>query len=159
MSNKTQLQANNEKYASLIEVLKTKGTPSGEEVTEETNAYTAKLETLETAITALENELEGKASGGSGTNGQSAMVTFNGMYNTKFYYIEGSNMQVIENPNQEYAVDIPSLCVAYNPLGYQALSVFSGDASIIAQSGTVAAFLITGQATIVAVGNYVYEES
>ena len=34
----------------------------GEEVTEETNAYTEKLVELETAITALENELEGKAS-------------------------------------------------------------------------------------------------
>lgn len=37
-----------------------------EDVGTETNAYTAKLATLETAITALETELEGKASGGSG---------------------------------------------------------------------------------------------
>jgi hypothetical protein len=35
-------------------------------VTEETNAYTEKLATLETAITALENELEGKAASGGG---------------------------------------------------------------------------------------------
>jgi hypothetical protein len=39
---------------------------SGEDVTEETSAYTEKLATLETAIAALETELEGKASGGSG---------------------------------------------------------------------------------------------
>ena len=39
---------------------------AGEDVTTETNAYTAKLATLETAITALETELQGKASGGSG---------------------------------------------------------------------------------------------
>lgn len=37
-----------------------------EDVGTETNAYTTKLASLETAITALENELEGKASGGSG---------------------------------------------------------------------------------------------
>lgn len=39
---------------------------AGEEVTAETNEYTSKLASLETAITALETELEGKASGGSG---------------------------------------------------------------------------------------------
>lgn len=37
---------------------------SGEDVTDEVNAYAEKLVTLETAITALEQELEGKASGG-----------------------------------------------------------------------------------------------
>lgn len=37
-----------------------------EDVGTETSAYTAKLATLETAITALETELQGKASGGSG---------------------------------------------------------------------------------------------
>ena len=37
-----------------------------EDVTDETSAYTAKLVSLETAISALESELEGKASGGSG---------------------------------------------------------------------------------------------
>jgi hypothetical protein len=39
---------------------------AGEDVTSETNAYTTKLASLETAITALETELQGKASGGSG---------------------------------------------------------------------------------------------
>ena len=37
-----------------------------EDVGTETSAYTTKLTTLETAITALETELQGKASGGSG---------------------------------------------------------------------------------------------
>lgn len=37
----------------------------GEDVTAETNEYTDKLATLETAITALETELEGKAAGGT----------------------------------------------------------------------------------------------
>ena len=36
-----------------------------EEVTEETNAYTAKIASLETVVTALETELAGKASGGA----------------------------------------------------------------------------------------------
>lgn len=38
---------------------------TGEDVTDETNTYTSKLATLETAITELETELQGKASGGS----------------------------------------------------------------------------------------------
>lgn len=38
-----------------------------EDVGAETNAYTTKIGELETAITALETELEGKASGGSGS--------------------------------------------------------------------------------------------
>lgn len=42
---------------------------TGEDVTDETNAYTTKLASLETAITALETELAGKASGGSGGGG------------------------------------------------------------------------------------------
>lgn len=66
MSNKTQLQTNNIKYASLIETLRGKAAGgSGEDVTNETNAYTTKLASLETAVAALESELAGKASGGS----------------------------------------------------------------------------------------------
>lgn len=67
MSNKIQLQINNTKYVSLIETLRGKAAGnSGEDVTDETNTYTTKLAELETAIGALETELEGKASGGSG---------------------------------------------------------------------------------------------
>lgn len=46
--------------------LQNKAAATGEDVTSETIAYTTKLATLETAITALETELQGKASGGSG---------------------------------------------------------------------------------------------
>lgn len=46
--------------------LQNKATATGEDVTSEINAYTTKLATLETAITQLETELQGKASGGSG---------------------------------------------------------------------------------------------
>lgn len=39
----------------------------GEDVTEETNAYTDKITSLKSAITALETELQGKTSGGNGS--------------------------------------------------------------------------------------------
>lgn len=42
---------------------------AGEDVSAETNAYTSKLTILETAITQLETELQGKASGGSDSSG------------------------------------------------------------------------------------------
>lgn len=50
-----------------------------EDVSAETNAYTNKLATLETAITQLETELQGKASGGSGGGGsvETCTVTVN----------------------------------------------------------------------------------
>ena len=65
MSNKAQLHTTNTKVASLIETLRGKSAGS-EDVTAETNAYTEKITQLETAVTALETELAGKASGGSG---------------------------------------------------------------------------------------------
>lgn len=52
-----------------------------EDVATETNAYTTKIATLETAITALETELEGKASGGSGGGFEICKVTTNGLDN------------------------------------------------------------------------------
>lgn len=80
MSNKAQLQTNNTKYASLIDTLRGKSLPTGgEDVTTETNAYTTKLASLESAIAALESELEGKSAGGSGSaNVETCTVTFTG---------------------------------------------------------------------------------
>lgn len=63
MSNKSQLQTNNNEVASLIEVLRGKSV-GGEDVTAETDAYTSKIASLESAVVALENELAGKAGGG-----------------------------------------------------------------------------------------------
>lgn len=51
----------------------------GEDVTEETSAYTEKLATLETAITALETELEGKAAGGGSVGGVCPSLTITGI--------------------------------------------------------------------------------
>lgn len=60
----------NTNTTSLEEILNTVNSlpnagSGGEDVTAETEAYTAKIASLETAVTALESELEGKASGGS----------------------------------------------------------------------------------------------
>lgn len=84
MSNKTQLQTNNTEYASLIEILRGKAIPSGEDVTEETTAYTNTLAELTTAIGELKNDLAGKASGGSGGNIETCTVTIN-MDDTMFF--------------------------------------------------------------------------
>lgn len=49
---------------------------TGEDVTAETNDYTTKVAQLESAVTALETELAGKASG-SGANFETSIVTIN----------------------------------------------------------------------------------
>lgn len=49
--------------------------PNYEDVTDETNAYTTKLASLETAVAALESELEGKASGGSSNGVEVEVIT------------------------------------------------------------------------------------
>lgn len=75
MSNyNTTLQNNN---SSLEEIItKINELPeAGEGVTDETTAYTTKLAVLDSAITALETELEGKASGGSGGSVETCTVT------------------------------------------------------------------------------------
>lgn len=110
MSNKTQLQTNNEKYASLIETLRGKAAGSGgEDVSAETTAYTEKLETLETAITALETELEGKASGGSGGNIETCTVslhtnTASFSYFIYTQYIDGTINHIIDRTGSYYGV-------------------------------------------------------
>jgi hypothetical protein len=53
----------------------TGGGGDSSDVTAETNAYTEKLATLETAITALENELQGKATGGGSIEAWTGNIT------------------------------------------------------------------------------------
>lgn len=67
MTNTERIQANNEELRRTIEMAENlpDAGSGGEDVTSETNEYTAKLGILETAITELESELKGKASGGS----------------------------------------------------------------------------------------------
>ena len=71
IANSVRRKSNISKEMSLDEIAEeinniSGGSGGGEDVTAETNAYTTKLASLETAITALETELAGKASGGSG---------------------------------------------------------------------------------------------
>ena len=66
----TRIQGHVDEQADLIAQCKTalqgKVGGSGEDVTTETNAYTTELAELTTAVTALEEELAGKAAGGGG---------------------------------------------------------------------------------------------
>lgn len=69
-----------------------------EDVTDETTAYTTKLASLETAITALEAELEGKASGGGSTNIEVYTGTINNtspMENAYVLYLD-ANLNRVE---------------------------------------------------------------
>lgn len=78
MSNyNTILQTNNSSLEEIITQLNNMpdaGNTTGEDVTEETTAYTAKIDQLETAVAALETELQGKASGG-GSGGNESIET------------------------------------------------------------------------------------
>ena len=61
---------------------------TGEDVTAETNAYTEKITQLTSAVTALENELAGKASGGgaSSTEKLVGVINYNTTYDTIIHY-------------------------------------------------------------------------
>lgn len=75
----------------------TKANPSGggtgEDVTTETNAYTTKIASLETAVTALENELAGKASGGGSGEPQMIDITIQNSYIPIYYFDSSSTLQ------------------------------------------------------------------
>ena len=79
---------------------------SGEDVTDETSAYTTKLTELETAIAALETELEGKASGGSGGGDVPTCTITIKSFDANINYCEYVNYQ---NGVYEYHIDL------YNP--------------------------------------------
>lgn len=102
MSNKTQLQTNNTELSSLIEVLRGKATggSSGlEDVTEETETYTAKLNELTNAVTALENELNGKA-GIGGASFETCTVCVYAFYLSEVTYTdETGTLKTIRVPS------------------------------------------------------------
>lgn len=75
------------------------GAGSEEDVTEEVNNYTAKIASLESAVAALETELAGKASGGSGGGSNSEVVetcavnlTVPANCNLVYTYVENGNV-------------------------------------------------------------------
>lgn len=88
MTNTERIQANNAELREAIEMAESlpDAGSAGEDVTEETSEYTTKLEALETAITALENELEGKASGGGSSGVELETITIvNNTENVLFF--------------------------------------------------------------------------
>lgn len=90
MSNKQQLQTNNEKYASLIETLRGKAIPSGSEDLD------TELTAQENLISQLSTILDSKASGGSSEgNVETCTVTLIGggpVANTEFCYYNGVSL-------------------------------------------------------------------
>ena len=148
MSNKSQLQTNNTKVASLIEVLKSKATATGEDVTEETSAYTAKIASLETAVTALETELAGKASGGSGAGGaniETCVVAVHG--DCSIYNVAYTTIDVNGSPGFEFINTIPTgndqelacVCGSIIVMSFSEVGMFvnAEKATLIATDGNV----------------------
>lgn len=123
MSNyNTKLQSNNIDLQTVIQTLQTKATPSSEDVTDETSAYTEKIEQLTTAVTALETELAGKAGGGG-----AVVATWNGIvygshalgsigtWNVHYIDSDLKHQSFDVEPNEEYPIIIlaNSFIVAY----------------------------------------------
>jgi hypothetical protein len=103
---------------------------SGEDVTEETNTYTSKLASLESAIVALETELAGKASGGSGGGESAGTCTVNissdySAFCTIFYQPDATHWTTSEPP-RSLTVACNSLMFVYQDGHYKA-HVFDGE--------------------------------
>lgn len=102
------------------------GGEEGEDVTEETEAYTEKLTILENAITALEAELEGKASGGSGGNVETYTITSDYDGTIMVYTDVNNQYQVVEGKGQ-YICPANSLIVAHDEWWAAGISVLGGE--------------------------------
>lgn len=114
---------------------------AGEDVTTETNAYTTKLATLETAITALETELQGKAGGGSGGGGsiETCTVTISFQYgDPRDIWISGT--QLINNSIQ--------------PFNFVDYSDYTHDSSLFASPYTISNIVKNTPITISGYGSY-----
>ena len=124
-----------------------------EDITTETNVYTEKLASLETAITALETELQGKASGGSGGVIQTANVVTHTPYNSTLFYV-GSNgiTSISDQAYATVAMCIPSICFAKAPAAGFAATIYDGDCSMEFVDSRIAIFFVTGDASITVPG-------
>lgn len=89
--------------------LQNKSAATGEDVTSETNAYTTKLATLETAITALETELQGKASGGSSNGVEVEVITITATDTSQIPFTLKRVTKTIGSYNGDSATGIPSV--------------------------------------------------
>lgn len=107
----------------------------GEDVTDETAAYTEKLATLENAITLLESELEGKASGGSqvktwtGTVGVSRYL--GSAQITEIKYTDGNlNLKTLSNGLDFSNGDEVTITIAQNTIIASVAANYSNAAHI-----------------------------
>lgn len=108
---------------------------TGEDVTAETNAYTTKIASLESAVSALENELAGKASGGSG--GEAALetctVTISGTQaNQSYFYYTAIENGIITVKTAE-ATTLPislSNCLCNSMLSMSSMSSISSTTGV-----------------------------
>lgn len=155
MSNKTQLQTNNTKYASLIETLRGKAAGgSGEDVSNETNAYTNKITALETAVAELETALEGKASGGSsGGNLETCTVTVVSEApgpGTVWYLDGSSSVKTIYFP--DYG-DSTSITVLKNSIiAITSLMATAGNITHLVSGAGCCVFFVSGDCSITYIG-------
>ena len=123
-----------------------------EDVSNETNAYTTKLASLETAIDALETELAGKASGGSGGDIQETVtgtvsalgpIGIDGSYS----YVDGNgNLQTSSNTGN-ISVMKKSIIVAYSN-GTGSPSVSGGASLVLQTTNDSSAFYVTDDFTL-----------
>lgn len=128
---------------------------TGEEVTAETNAYTEKVAQLTTAVTALENELAGKASGGTGGGNIEYVIgsvdsagpimpgstTLNGIV----HYMNQEGVYSTTNVAGEIFVMKDSILVGYGPDGVWAI----GGVTPVGESlGSTKSYLITDDFSI-----------
>ena len=124
-----------------------------ENVATETSDYTTKLTSLGAAITALETELAGKASGGSGGAIQTANVLTHTMYNSTLFYVGSNGITSISNQaNATVAMCIPSICFAKAPAAGFAATIYDGDCSMEFTDLRIAIFFVTGDASIIVPG-------
>ena len=157
--------------AQIITALDGKATGSGdnttatsEDVTDETNAYTSKIASLETAVAALENELDGKAGGGTGGgNFETCTIEITnekqGGQSSTICYVSVEQNQIITNSinlNAWISTSITCLCNSIIAISSQYsivspyLQVISAKGSgimvykIIAEKGTTFSIAIDG---------------
>lgn len=134
-----------------------------EDVGTETSAYTTKLASLETAVTALETELAGKASGGGGGSVETCMVTVTSTRSgtpATCYYIDSGLNYTEESGNMlatSFSIEVAknSILLLSTYIDCEALIISGGSMKGSITSGVLSGrlanlywFVINGNATI-----------
>lgn len=143
MSNLNNNTAQLELLLAKVKALPEGSSQTGEDVTEEINAYTAKIASLERVVTTLEAELEGKASMGTV---QTATVSVSSTYPTyPIYYVGPTGVKSSTHSASTFTCVVPSiLCLNY---GGATISI-SGNIQKLVNQSPYAVFSINGDGTI-----------